>query len=93
MIDEEVKEDPKKLYLAYKINGTNFADIIFYKNELRITLNIKSGNINDPNSKTTDFTKPKKGHWGNGDYEVKIDDKKDLDYVMSLIKQSYDLNK
>src|SRR3989338_1462614 len=93
LIDEEVKEDPKKLYLAYKINGTNFADIIFYKNELRITLNIKSGNINDPNSKTTDFTKPKKGHCGNGDYEVKIDDKKDLDYVMSLIKQSYDLNK
>lgn len=93
LIDEEVKEDSKKLYLAYKINGTNFSDIIFYKNELRITLNIKSGNINDPQNKTTDFTKPKKGHWGNGDYEVKIDDKKDLDYVIFLIKQSYNLNK
>ena len=93
LIDEEVKEDSKKLYLAYKINGTNFADIIFYKNELRITLNIKSGNINDPENRTTDFTKPRKGHWGNGDYEIKIDKKEDLDYVMSLIEQSYNLNK
>lgn len=93
LIDEEVKEDSKKLYLAYKINGTNFADIIFYKNELRITLNIKSGNIDDPQNKTTDFTNPKKGHWGNGDYEIKIDDKNDLDYIIFLIKQSYNLNK
>lgn len=91
--DEEVKEDPKKLYVAYKIRGTNFADIIFYKNELRITINVKSGKLSDLKSLAVDFTKPKKGHWGNGDYEIKIDTEKDVDYAVSLIKQSFDLNK
>ena len=28
------------------------------------------------------------GHWGNGDYEVVVDDTKNLEYVMSLIKQA-----
>lgn len=93
LLDEEIKEDPKKLYVAYKIRGVNFADVIFYRNELRITLNVKSGKLKDSKKITTDFTKPKKGHWGNGDYEIKIGNENDIDYAMSLIKQSYDLNK
>jgi len=92
-IDENITEDPKKLYVAYKIDSTNFADVIFYHNELRISLNVKSGDLKDPHSITTDFTKPKKGHWGNGDYEAKIQNKEDLDKVFDLIKQSYDYNK
>lgn len=28
------------------------------------------------------------GHWGNGDYEVRVHDSKDLEYIMSLIKQT-----
>ena len=28
------------------------------------------------------------GHWGNGDYEVVVDDTQNLEYVMSLIKQA-----
>ncbi len=92
-IDENIVEDPKKQYVAYKINGTNFADIIFYKDELRISLNVKSGDLDDKYGITTDFTKPKKGHWGNGDYEVKIITADDLDKAFDLIKQSYDYNK
>jgi len=92
-IDENINEVPKKLYVAYKINGTNFADVIFYPRELRVSLNVKSGDLNDPNNITTDFTKPKKGHWGNGDYEAKILRKEDVDKVFDLIKQSYDYNK
>lgn len=92
-LDENITEEPKKQYLAYKINGTNFADVIFYQKELRISLNVKSGDLKDPHNITTDFTKPKKGHWGNGDYEVKLENEKDVDAVSELIKQSYDLNK
>jgi predicted transport protein len=91
-LDEEIKEKPKKLYIAYK-TATNFADIIVYAKELRIALNVRSGFLKDPDNITTDFTKPKKGHWGNGDYEVKLKDEKDLESVFLLIKQSYDLNK
>ena len=64
-----------------------------YRSEIRITLNVKTGQLNDPQNITTDFTKPKKGHWGNGDYEVKLEDDKELDAVFELVKQSYDLNK
>ena len=91
-IDEEVTEVPKKMYVAYKLT-TNFADVIFYKDELRITLNVSSGQLNDPAKATTDFTNPKKGHWGNGDYEIKVKDAASLEYALGLIKQSYDLNK
>src|SRR3989344_522014 len=65
----DVKEVPKKQYVAYKA-GTNFADLIFYQKEIHITLNLRSGELNDPKGIATDFTKPPKGHWGNGDYEI-----------------------
>ncbi len=28
------------------------------------------------------------GHWGNGDYEIKITEPSDIGYVLSLIRQS-----
>jgi len=41
-----------------------------------------------------DLTQPKPiGHWGNGDYEVKLEKESELEAVFALIKQSYDLNK
>lgn len=90
--DEEIAEVPKKHYIAYKL-ATNFADVIFLKDELRVAINLKSGQLNDPAGLAMDLTKPKKGHWGNGDYEVKIKNDADLEYTLGLIRQSYDLNK
>jgi predicted transport protein len=92
-IDDNIIEDPKKTYIAYKINGTNFTDILFYQNELRIALNIKSGDLDDKHNITVDFSKPKKGHLGNGDYEARLLNEQDIDKVFDLIKQSYEYNK
>jgi len=83
-----VAEVPKKQYIAYK-TATNFADVIIYSKEIRITLNVRSGELEDPKGIATDFTKPKKGHWGNGDYEIIVRTKEDLPYAMSLIEQAY----
>ncbi len=92
-LDEEIREEPKKHYIAYKL-ATNFVDIEIRNNDLKVFLNIKSGQLDDPQSIARDLTKPQPvGHWGNGDYEVKLHDEKDIDMVFSLIKQSYDLNK
>ncbi|HOU75522.1 MAG TPA: hypothetical protein PK957_00145 [Candidatus Dojkabacteria bacterium] len=33
------------------------------------------------------------GHWGNGDYEVKLESEDKLEAIFALIKQSYDQNK
>lgn len=92
-IDEDINEEPKKYYIAYKIS-TNFVDVVIRKKDIQIFLNIKSGNLNDPKSIARDLTKPKHiGHWGNGDYEVKINKEQDIGNVFNLIKQSYNLNK
>ena len=32
------------------------------------------------------------GHWGNGNYEIKLKPEDDLNDLISLIKQSYDKN-
>lgn len=91
-LGSDVKEVPKKQYVAYKTT-TNFADLIFYTKEIRITINLRSGKLNDPKGITTDFTKPPKGHWGNGDYEVIVRKIDDISYTMTLIEQSYATSK
>ena len=92
-IDEKIKEEPKKLYIAYKL-ATNFVDVEVRSKDIKIFLNVKSGQLNDSHNIARDLTKPKHiGNWGNGDYEVKLETEDRLDEVFGLIKQSYDLNK
>jgi len=92
-IDESIIEEPKAKYIAYKLT-TNFCDIVVLHDSLKICLNVPSGELDDPTGLARDLTKPKLiGHWGNGDYEVKLEDKKDIENVMELIRQSYAFNK
>lgn len=92
-IDESIQEVPKSKYIAYK-TSTNFTDIHLQQSGVKIYLNIKSGELKDPDNQARDLTKPTKiGHWGNGDYLVKLEKKEDLEKVFELIKQSYELNK
>ena len=92
-LDENIIEEAKAKYIAYK-TSTNFTDIVVMQYGLKIFLNVKSGQLNDPQSLARDLTKPKHiGHWGNGDYEVKLEKESELQAIFSLIKQSYDLNK
>lgn len=92
-IDESIIEEPKSKYIAYKLT-TNFCDVVVLRDALKICLNIPSGKLDDPLGIARDLTKPKSiGHWGNGDYEIKLERKEDVDKVMGLIKQSYEYNK
>jgi predicted transport protein len=92
-LDQNIIEEAKAKYIAYK-TSTNFVDVVVKQYGLKIFLNIKSGQLNDPQNIARDLTKPKPiGHWGNGDYEVKFESAKDADAVFSLIKQSYAFNK
>ena len=91
-IDQDVIEEPKKLYIAFKTTR-NFVDVVIKKNNLKLYINLKTGTIDDPRGITRDLETPVHiGHWGNGDYEVKVDQNTDLDYVMGLIRQSYVIN-
>lgn len=92
-LDQNIIEEAKSKYIAYK-TSTNFVDVVVKQYGLKIFLNIKSGQLNDPQKLARDLTKPKPiGHWGNGDYEVKFESASEADAVFALIKQSYDFNK
>lgn len=81
--DIEVK--PQKFYIAFK-KGKNIADIAILKKSIKIFINAKVGHLDDPKHLAQDVSNI--GHWGNGDYQVQVDDDKNLEYIMSLIKQA-----
>lgn len=87
-LSSDVKREFKKLYVAYKLD-TNFVDIVIQKSRLRISLNMKFNQIIDPYSMCKDITGL--GRWGNGDVELFFEHTSEIDKVMDLIKQSYNL--
>ncbi len=92
-LDEEIIEEPKAKYIAYKLT-TNFVDVVIMKDSLKIFLNVPSGKLEDLKGIARDLTKPKKiGHWGNGDYEMRFENASDVDDVMRLVNQSYEFNR
>lgn len=74
-----------KLYVAYKAE-TNFVDVIPQKKQLRLSLNLKFPEINDPRGICKDVTGL--GRWGNGDVEVGLSKFEELPYVMGLVRQA-----
>lgn len=81
----DVDLEARKLYIAFK-KSKNIADIVVLKNNLKIFINLKKGELDDPKNIMRDVSSV--GHWGNGDYEVLVSNTKDLEYIMSLIKQA-----
>jgi len=86
-IDASVKEEVKKLYIAYKTT-TNFVDIVPQKSRLRLSLNMKFDEIYDPKGLCKDVTNV--GRWGNGDVEAGLSSFEELDDIMDLINQSFE---
>lgn len=87
-LSPNIKKEFKKLYVAYKLD-TNFVDIVVQKQRLRISLNMKFSQIHDPKGMCRDITGL--GRWGNGDVEVFFEHTSEIDDVMELIEQSYNL--
>ena len=86
--DIEIK--PKKLYIAF-VASSNVVDIHIQKKAFKIWLNMQKGELDDPKNLMRDVSST--GHWGNGDYELQISNDENLEYILSLIKQSYKKNK
>ncbi|MEG0693646.1 MAG: DUF262 and DUF1524 domain-containing protein, partial [Oscillospiraceae bacterium] len=87
-IDASVKEEYKKLYIAFK-SHTNFVDIVPQKSRLRLSLNMEFSQIEDPRNMCIDVSN--KGRWGNGDIEIGVSNMNELDDVMDLIQQAFDI--
>lgn len=87
-LSPDVKREFKKLYVAYKLD-TNFVDIVFQKQRLRISVNMKFSEVIDPNGICRDITGI--GRWGNGDVELYMEHTSDIDQIMEIVEQSYRL--
>ena len=84
-LSNEIEIKPQKWYIAFKIKR-NIADIEIQKQNLKVYINLKKGELDDPKNLTRDVSNL--GHAGNGDYEITVSDTQNLEYIMSLIKQA-----
>lgn len=84
----EVK--PKKKYVAF-VASSNVVDIHIQRNGLKLWLNLSKNTLDDPKNIARDVSEI--GHWGNSDYEISLKTDEDIEYIMSLIKQSLKRNK
>lgn len=84
-LDECVKEEFLKLYVAFKAE-TNFVDVVPQAKGLRLSLSLNFPEIDDPKGVCRDITNL--GRWGNGDVEVRLDKQEDLTYIVGLVRQA-----
>ena len=85
-LGDNIEVRPRKLYIGF-VAGTNFVDIHPQRMQLKLWINLPKGELDDPKNMARDVSNV--GHWGNGDYQVLVESSEKLDYLMTLIKQSY----
>lgn len=86
-LDPAVTEQFLKLYVAYKLD-TNFVDVVPQVARLRLSLNLPFEALHDERHLAWDVTG--RGHWGNGNVEVGLDETTDFTYVMGLVRQAFE---
>lgn len=84
-LDPAVTEEFLKLYVAYKAE-TNFVDVVPQAKRLRLSLNMRFYEIQDPRRLCKDVSNL--GRWDNGDVEVALSSLEELPYVMGLVRQA-----
>ena len=84
-LDPEISEEYLKLYIAYKLE-TNVVDVVPQKDKLKLYINIKYNELNDPKELCRDVSQT--GHWGNGDVELILSSEEDIAYVINLVRQA-----
>ncbi|WP_417855657.1 DUF5655 domain-containing protein [Xanthomarina gelatinilytica] len=90
-LDDNISFHAKKQTIGFKIEESIFLDVVILAKSLKMYLNLKSGELQDEKGVARDVSNV--GHWGNGSYEIKMNDTENLEYILSLIKQSLKKNK
>jgi len=83
---DDIEVVPQKMYIAFRKEKKNFAYLHIQKKNIKIWLNAKWGEIVD--SKGISYDVSKKGHYGYGDYEIDMKDDSQLEYILSLVKET-----
>ena len=74
------------MYIAFRKDKKNFCSIHLQRQNIKIWLNAKWGEISEPKGIAHDVSN--KGHYGYGDYEIDMKDDSQLEYILSLIKET-----
>ncbi len=82
---EGVVLKPWKFSIGFDLNR-NIATLQIQKTGLKMYINLKAGELQDSKAIMRDVSQI--GHYGAGDYELKISSDEDLEYIMSLVKQA-----
>ena len=81
---DDIQVIANKQYIAFR-KARNIVCMNIQKKQIRMWIGAKAGTLDDAKCIATDVSNT--GHWGTGDYEVNVTNDKDLEYIMSLIKQ------
>jgi len=81
---DDIQVIANKQYIAFRKNR-NIVCMNIQKKQIRMWIGAKWGALDDAKAITIDVRNT--GHWGTGDYEVNVNSDKDLEYIMSLVKQ------
>lgn len=81
---DDIEVVPQKHYVVFK-KGKNIVGIKIQKGSLKLTINAKFGTLDDGKGLARDVSNI--GHHSTGDYQIQVDDDKDFEYILSLIKQ------
>lgn len=97
---DDLKLDPKKMYINANVNNKSVAYLNFRKSS--ISIEIQRGNINPDGTTSKNFfnlddpknlAEERSWEWKNGKkgnlYLIKFDKRTDIDYTMFLLKQKY----
>lgn len=85
-LDEGLEVIPVKFWINFAKGGKTIASIEIRKTIINLTINRKFGTIKDSENLARDVSKI--GHYGNGEYQIKVEDDSKLEYIMSLVKQA-----
>lgn len=83
---EDVQETPRKNYIAYS-TARNFCGIVVQASKLWVYIDIPNPELQDPRGIAEDCSSI--GHWATGSTRIAVAPHGDLDYALSLIRQSY----
>jgi predicted transport protein len=81
---DDIEVIATKKYIAFR-KSSNIACLNVQRKQIRMWIGAKWGVLDDARKIAKNVADI--GHWGTGDYEVAITDDKDLEYIMSLVKQ------
>ncbi|MDR0822876.1 MAG: DUF5655 domain-containing protein [Endomicrobium sp.] len=85
-LDDNIRVESTKLYITFKKENIILCSIVVLKNNIKLFIDLEKGVLDDSKKLMRDVSKI--GHWAAGDYELSIEDDKNLEYIMSLVKQT-----